>query len=87
MIELGGNIKLEGFDSMEPGQLVVVKKIVGSFAKKVADEDGFDSFEVKKSENSVKVRIVKGEKVKETSASEPNLFFSLSKALTETETL
>lgn len=83
MIKLGGNIKLDGFDEIEPGQLVVVKKIVGNFAKKVADKGGFDSFEVQKSENNIKVKIVKAEKVQEADASEANLFFSLSKALLE----
>ena len=31
MIELGGNIKLENFEAIEPGQLIVIKKIAGSF--------------------------------------------------------
>ncbi len=83
MIELGGNIKLDGFDGVEPGQLVVIKKIVGSFAKKVADnKGGFDSFEVYKNEgDSITVRIVKGDNVQESNSGEGNLFFSLSKAL------
>ena len=38
-IELGGNINLVGFKDMEQGKLVVVKKIVGSFVKKIQDQN------------------------------------------------
>jgi len=36
VITLGGNIELDGFDSVEPGALVVVKKIVGNYAKQMS---------------------------------------------------
>ena len=39
MIELGGNIKLEGFDNIEQSKLVVIKKIVGNFIKKLEAEN------------------------------------------------
>ena len=38
MIELGGNIKLVGFKELDPGTLVVVKKIIGSYARKISDQ-------------------------------------------------
>jgi len=37
-IELGGNICLEGFSSLEKAHLVVVKKIVGSFARAISEK-------------------------------------------------
>lgn len=37
MIELGGNIQLTGFKELDPGQLIVVKKIVGNFVRKLSD--------------------------------------------------
>lgn len=37
MIELGGNIELVGFRELEPSKLIVVKKIVGNYARKMAD--------------------------------------------------
>ena len=40
MIELGGNIVLNGFRDLEPPELVVVKKIVGTYARKFADQLG-----------------------------------------------
>tara|TARA_Y100000310_G_scaffold302635_1_gene340160 strand:+ start:17726 stop:18007 length:282 start_codon:yes stop_codon:yes gene_type:complete len=39
-MELGGNIKLEGFEVLDPSLLVVVKKIVGNYARKIHDLKG-----------------------------------------------
>jgi len=39
MIELGGNIKLEGFDQIPKEQLIVLKKIIGHFTKEISDND------------------------------------------------
>lgn len=38
MIELGGNIKLVGFRDLEPAKLIVVKKVVGNYARKFAEQ-------------------------------------------------
>jgi hypothetical protein len=38
VITLGGNIELDGFDTIEPGALVVVKKIVGNYAKQMSEK-------------------------------------------------
>ncbi|MBI4448008.1 hypothetical protein HY643_03430 [Candidatus Woesearchaeota archaeon] len=40
MIELGEHIVLEGFESLDPATLVVVKKFVGTHAKKFGEENG-----------------------------------------------
>lgn len=37
MLELGGNIKLVGFSDVDPAKLVVVKKLVGNYARKLSD--------------------------------------------------
>ena len=51
-MKLGGNIELEGFDNLEPAQLVVIKKIVGSSAKKTAEEIAkFDNLLITLKEN------------------------------------
>jgi hypothetical protein len=36
-VELGDFIKLEGFIEKEPGELIVVKKIIGNYVKHVSD--------------------------------------------------
>lgn len=47
MIELGGNITLAGFKEINKGELVVVKKIVGSYARKMSDSiSGFENLTV-----------------------------------------
>ncbi|MEK6917178.1 MAG: hypothetical protein AABW92_05540 [Nanoarchaeota archaeon] len=37
MIELGGNIELVGFNDIEIQELIVLKKIIGSYARKFSD--------------------------------------------------
>ncbi len=47
MLELGGNITLVGFKELEKAELVVVKKIVGRYARKMSDTLlGFKSLRV-----------------------------------------
>ena len=84
MIELGDTIILDGFDNIEPIQLIVIKKVVGSFAKNLTEKKGeFDKLEIKKIDNKILVKITKGDDSFEAEAGESNLFCSLSKALDE----
>lgn len=39
MIELGGNITLSGFKDLDHAELIVVKKVVGSYARRMSDTD------------------------------------------------
>ncbi|MFH1649493.1 MAG: hypothetical protein ABIA93_03015 [Candidatus Woesearchaeota archaeon] len=39
-IELGGNIRLAGFNELDPSEFIVVKKVVGSYARKFSDRLG-----------------------------------------------
>ena len=82
MIELGGNIKLINFDSLEPALLVVVKKVVGNYTKKISESiDSFKGIEVTL-EDSIKINVkVSADKNYEAEAMDKNLFFSLDKAL------
>ncbi len=38
MIELGGNIKLKGFSELDAATLIVVKKIVGNYTKRLSND-------------------------------------------------
>ncbi|MBU4501875.1 MAG: hypothetical protein KKA79_04730 [Nanoarchaeota archaeon] len=88
-MKLGGNIELEGFDNMEPAQLIVVKKIVGSSAKKISEEiSEFDNLLItlKDNENdkvTLSGKIKMGDKEEECEASDKNLFFALNQVFTE----
>ena len=45
--ELGGNITLVGFKEIDKAELVVVKKLVGSYTRKLSDTvSGFESITV-----------------------------------------
>lgn len=37
-VELGGNISLSGFKDLEPGSMIIIKKIVGNCAKKFSEK-------------------------------------------------
>lgn len=77
-MDLGGNITLEGFDNVEPGALVVVKKIVGTYAKKFSEKKDYKKLTVTlEGEFRVKVDI-DGSSVEEE---QNNLFFALTSAL------
>jgi len=38
-IELGGNIRLSGFREIDGGSMIIIKKIIGSFVKKISEKD------------------------------------------------
>ena len=86
MIELGGNIALEGFEGKDSGTLVVVKKVVGNYARNIAMKQSFDKLHItyidgEKSKINAKL-ISKGEvSIKE--AEDSNLFFALDNALNQ----
>lgn len=42
-IKLGGGISLVGFDVLEPAELIVVKKLVGSFVRKLGEQANYSS--------------------------------------------
>lgn len=84
MIQLGGNICLDGFEQLDPGILVVVKKVVGNYAKKFNENKGqFSKFEVLKNGNTVTFRVTAEDATMEGSAEEPNLFFAISGAMND----
>jgi len=86
MIELGGNIKLEGFDNIEQSKLVVIKKIVGNFIKKLEAENKVAIILKLSEENSefkIDAELNINEQNKISSVTEKNLFFALNNVLTK----
>ena len=42
-LQLGGNIELSGFSDLEPGIMIVLKKIIGNYARRMSDKcKGFE---------------------------------------------
>lgn len=87
VVELGGNIQLSGFKDVERASLVVVKKLVGSYARKFSDNlQNFEKLGVELSGDfNVKatLKITDQEFVAEAKAN--NLFFALDAALKDIE--
>lgn len=98
-IELGGHIVLSGFSEIDSGSLVIVKKIVGSFAKKLSESvDNFEQLKVTvkpvhKGENApahkfeIKILVMAAGRPVTSEVTENNLFVVLDKALKKVETL
>ncbi|MEK6816609.1 MAG: hypothetical protein AABY09_03275 [Nanoarchaeota archaeon] len=80
MIVLGDKISLDGFDDLNPASLVVVKKMIGSLARSLAEEKGYDRLEIVKIGSTIYVKSAKEGKSYEGESSEENIFFGLSRS-------
>ena len=87
MIELGGNIKLSGFNAVDNATLTIVKKMVGNYAKRINEQNieyqelmlhleapNEDSYELK-------ARLISNGKEINTNETDQNLFFAIDKTL------
>tara|TARA_Y100000310_G_scaffold345249_1_gene463112 strand:- start:3063 stop:3335 length:273 start_codon:yes stop_codon:yes gene_type:complete len=82
MIELGGSIKLDGFEDLPAEKLIVIKKIVGTFAKELSEKNSNFKEVLLKLENSYKLTIlVQADKETKSEVEDKNLFFALSLAI------
>jgi ribosome-associated translation inhibitor RaiA len=85
-MDIGGNISLAGFTELKPGELVVVKKIIGNYAKHVTTTFGdFEHMDVHRknvhnSSHEVKMRLQYGGKVYASEVTDNNLYVALDKA-------
>ena len=94
-LKLGGNIELSGFKVVSRAEMVVVKKIVGSYARKFSDNvTGYESLklnvkEVHKSEGSGKYEVHAmlsyNGKVESTEITERNIFVCVDSVLKKLE--
>ncbi|MFH1456191.1 MAG: hypothetical protein ABIF40_04550 [archaeon] len=83
MIELGGNINLKGFDDLEPMQMIVAKKIIGNYAKKVSDakKNNLKTFTVIKNGQNIQIHIELINGAIKVNAENSNWFCALGQAL------
>ena len=84
-IALGGNIVLEGFESRDFTELIVVKKIVGQYARRLTDAHGeFSRLDVTLTQDgghTVACTLAAGGKEQRTSSSAHNIYVALDDAL------
>ncbi|MBS3146233.1 hypothetical protein J4471_00900 [Candidatus Woesearchaeota archaeon] len=88
MIELGGNITLEGFENLEPGALIIVKKVVGNYTKKISNNiSNFEKILICLNKldfnHHVQVKLQSNGEIDIQEAADSNLFFALDKALSK----
>lgn len=84
MIELGGNITLNGFEKRDYAELIVVKKIVGRYARQISDTKG--SFEnlvvtLNKDHYSLSAKLELKDESFEQTVTNQNLFVALDSLL------
>ena len=94
-VELGGHISLTGFNVLEPGMMVVIKKIVGTYAKKFSESiKGFEQLSltlktVHETEASQKyeihAKVIADGKALTSNITDRNIFVILDKALKKIE--
>jgi ribosome-associated translation inhibitor RaiA len=94
-VTLGGNIQLSGFKDIEPAQMIVLKKIIGTYARKFSNK--CKKFELLKlsmkkvheQEHSEKYEVhamaVDEGKQYTSEVTERNLFFAIDTALKKVE--
>jgi len=89
-IKLGGNIELTGFSELDGGSMIILKKIVGSYARKFSDRlKDFEklALELNEQGNELEINAKLMVSGKETSADakDKNLFVALDRVLKELE--
>ncbi len=82
-MQLGGNIELVNFHSLDFGKLVVVKKIVGKYAKEISEKNpSFSKLKITLKENNELEAVVSiNDNDYSESSSSNNLFFALDNVL------
>lgn len=84
IMQLGGNIKLIGFGPVESAKLIVAKKMIGNYARKISDKVGnFSDLIVELEGSSVKCKLLVDSRAYESKINDQNLFFAIDKALAE----
>ena len=87
ILKLGGSIELSGFSSIDRGAMIILKKIVGNYARKLADSSkSFEALKlrVKKVHDSVyelKAQVVDSGNIIISSVEDRNIFVAVDSAL------
>jgi len=83
-VRLGGNIELFGIESFDGATMVVLKKIIGMYARKFS-EKGLECLSIAFAGNDVKVEAVVQGSTHASVSSHENMFFALDSALKEVQ--
>ena len=94
MIELGGNIELIGFKDLDSAELIILKKIIGNYARKFFDNlEGYEQLSInlkkiggeKSNKFEVDAKLMSNGKPINSNVTENNVFVSVSEVLKKVE--
>jgi ribosome-associated translation inhibitor RaiA len=94
MIELGGNIELVGFKDLDSAELIILKKIIGNYARKFSDGiKGYERLSInlkkiggqKSSKYEFDGKLMINGKLVNSSTTENNLFMGVAEVLKKLE--
>ena len=86
-LQLGGNIELSGFGSIDRGMMIILKKIIGNHARKLSDmSSNFEKLSIRMktihdNKFELHAKLVDNGKVNTSSAIERNLFAAVDSSL------
>ncbi|VVB81050.1 Uncharacterised protein [uncultured archaeon] len=83
-VRLGGNIELFGIENFDGATMVVLKKIIGMYARKFS-EKGLERLSVAFAEKDIKVEAVAQGATHASASSHENMYFALDQALKEVQ--
>lgn len=89
IIQLGGNIELVGFSILDPASLIVLKKIVGNYARTFSNKTPVEKLSLSLNKNDASVFLTAvlatTDKSMTSEVSHKNLFIALDTALKKLE--
>ena len=90
VVQLGGNIELAGFRELDGGSMVILKKMVGNYARKFSNgSPDFKGLALTLNKQGdvfeLQGNVTIGEKKVASQLADKNLFFALDKVLTDLE--
>ena len=85
IVELGGNIRLNGFSSIDGASMIILKKIIGNFAKQVSEKlPNFEKLSITiEPEGKFSAEVINEGNSITANVEDPNLFIALDKVLKE----
>lgn len=87
MIELGGNIKLTGFREIDNSSMVILKKMIGNYARKMSEKcNNFEGLEmtlktVHDNQFEIHSKLIDNGSSKNSQVTERNIFIGVDSSL------
>ena len=86
---LGGNIELSGFNTLDPGSMLILKKIVGNNVRKLASKTSnlqkvsITMKQIHGNNFEVAAKLIDNGQIYNSAVEDRNIFFAVDKAMTK----